>query len=110
MPTEADRIPQPDGAAEVTPILVLIAGISAIGGLLYGYDTGIISGALLQISDDFGIGSGMKQVVAAAILLGAVIGALTCSWLSERYGRRGTIVLVAAVFAVGALASAASPN
>ena len=83
--------------------IVGIALVAAISGLLYGYDTGIISGALLQISEEFGIGDGLKQVIAASILLGAVIGALTCSRLSERRGRRGTLLLVAALFVIGAL-------
>jgi sugar porter (SP) family MFS transporter len=105
----------PDGrrdaaTSRVTPLLVLTAGVAAVGGLLYGYDTGIISGALLQISKEFKIGSAMKQVVTASILLGAVVGALACSWLSARRGRRGTILIVAATFAVGALASALSPS
>jgi sugar porter (SP) family MFS transporter len=107
---DPDRAPQAAGAAGVTPLLVLIAGVSAIGGLLYGYDTGIIAGALLQISDEFQISSEMKSVVAASILAGAVIGALTCSWLSERRGRRGTILLVAVIFAVGAVCSALAPS
>jgi sugar porter (SP) family MFS transporter len=110
MPQDDDRIPQPQGAAEVTPFLVLIAAISAIGGLLYGYDTGIISGALLQITDDFGIESQWESVIAASILAGAVIGALICSWLSERFGRKATILLVATIFAVGALACAIAPD
>ncbi|MET7356669.1 hypothetical protein [Streptomyces mirabilis] len=56
--------------------MLMAAVVSAISGLLYGYDTGIISGGLLQISKEFHIGNDMKQVIAAAILLGAVIGAL----------------------------------
>jgi MFS family permease len=62
---------------------MLAAAVSAISGLLYGYDTGIISGALLQITDEFGIGNGMEHVIAASILAGAVIGALTCSRLDR---------------------------
>ncbi|QWZ08023.1 sugar porter family MFS transporter [Nocardioides panacis] len=80
-----------------------------MSGLLYGYDTGIISGALLQISKEFDTGNGMEQVIAASILLGAVIGALTCSLLSERLGRKRTILVVCAVFVAGTLASALAP-
>ncbi|MFB9315023.1 sugar porter family MFS transporter [Nocardioides plantarum] len=96
--------------AGVTGPMLAAALVSAVAGLLYGYDTGIISGALLQISDEFEIGSGMEQAIAAAILLGAVIGALSCSFLSERLGRRGTILVVCAVFVVGSLACSAAPN
>src|SRR4051795_409303 len=90
-----------DIAPGLTRLLLLAAVVSAISGLLYGYDTGIISGALLQIKKDFSIGSGMQQVIAASILLGAVIGALVCSRLSERRGRKGTIHLIAGVFVAG---------
>lgn len=83
---------------------------AGLTGVLYGYDTGIISGALLQIEDDFGIGDTMKQVVAASILLGAVIGALVCSRVSERRGRRGTILFIAVIFTVGAIACALAPD
>lgn len=97
-------------SARLTGAIVVVALVSAISGLLYGYDTGIISGALLQITDEFGIGDNMKSVIAAAILLGAVIGALTCSRLSESRGRRKTLLLVAVIFVVGALGAALAPN
>ncbi|MFC3688185.1 sugar porter family MFS transporter [Aquipuribacter hungaricus] len=99
-----------DDGGRLTGSVVVVALVSAISGLLYGYDTGIISGALLQITDDFGVGDGMQQVIAASILLGAVVGALTCSRLSETRGRRTTLVLVAVVFVVGALWAALAPN
>jgi MFS family permease len=97
-------------SAGFTVPLVLAAAVSAISALLYGYDTGIISGALLQISKDFPIGSGMKQVIAGSILFGAVLGALTCSRLSERRGRRWTILLIACVFVVGTLGCSLAPS
>ena len=96
--------------ARLTGLVWMAAGVSAISALLYGYDTGIISGALLQIRRQFHTSSGMEQVIAASILLGAVIGALTGSQLSERWGRRRTILLLACVFAVGALAASLSPT
>jgi sugar porter (SP) family MFS transporter len=97
-------------AVGVTPLLIAAAAVSAISGLLYGYDTGIISGALLQIDDDFSLSHAMEQIIAASILFGAVLGALTCSRLSERRGRHRTIVVLALVFAVGSAASALAPS
>src|SRR4051812_26783697 len=97
-------------AVAQSPLLLVAAMISAISGLLYGYDTGVISGALLRISDEFQIGSSMKQVIAGSILAGAVIGALTCSRLSGRYGRHRTILLICSVFVIGALACAVAPS
>ena len=99
-----------DAGDRLTPLLLAAAVVSAISALLYGYDTGIISGALLQIRKDFSTGSGMEQVIASSILLGAVVGALACSRLSERLGRRRTILLVAGVFVIGALAASVSPT
>ncbi|MGY1802443.1 sugar porter family MFS transporter [Blastococcus sp. SYSU D00922] len=99
-----------DDGGGLTGSVVVVALVSAISGLLYGYDTGIISGALLQISDEFGIGNGWEQVIAASILAGAVIGALVCSRLSERLGRRTTLLVVAGVFVLGSLGASLAPN
>lgn len=91
-------------------MMLMTAAVSGISGGLYGYDTGIISGALLEISGEFHIGSGMEQVIAAAILLGAVIGALACSVLSQHLGRHRTILLICAVFILGSLSSSLAPT
>ena len=90
--------------------LLFSTGVAAIAGFLYGYDTGIISGALLHIRQDFKLSHQMQEITASAILVGAVIGALACGWLFERIGRRRTLMLVAAVFAAGALASSIAPS
>ena len=94
----------------LTGLMLAAAIVSAVSGLLYGYDTGIISGALLQISDEFDIGNGMEQTIAAGILAGAVVGALTCSFLAERWGRHRTILFICSVFVVGSLLCAISPS
>jgi sugar porter (SP) family MFS transporter len=94
----------------LTGSVIVVALVSAVSGLLYGYDTGIISGALLQIGKDFDIGHIWEQVIAASILVGAVIGALTCSRLAERRGRHGTLLLIGIVFVVGSLAASLSPD
>ncbi|MGC2652661.1 MAG: sugar porter family MFS transporter [Mycobacterium sp.] len=95
---------------QLTGAVVIVALVPAISGTLYGYDTAIISGALLQITKDFHIGQNWKQVIAASILLGAVIGALVCSDLSHRRGRKYTLVMLAAVFVIGSLWCSLAPN
>lgn len=90
--------------------MLMAAVVSAISGLLYGYDTGVISGGLLQIAKEFHIGNTMKEVIAAAILLGAVVGSLACSLLSERVGRHRTILMICVVFVLGSLASSLAPT
>jgi len=106
----SDQESRATAPGQLTGLVVVVALVSAVSGMLYGYDTGIISGALLQITKDFGIGEGWKQVIAASILLGAVIGALSCSWLSERRGRKGTLLMLAVVFAIGSLWCALAPD
>jgi sugar porter (SP) family MFS transporter len=86
------------------------AAISAMGGLLFGYDTGIISGALLFIADDFALSDNLQQAVVGALLLGAVLGALGGGPLSDRLGRRRSILVAAVVFALGSVASALAPG
>ena len=98
------------GTPRVTGILVATAVVSAIAGFLYGYDTGIISGALLQIREEFDVGDGWQQVIAAGILVGAVIGALVGARLSERFGRKRTILVISAVFVIGTLSCSLAPT
>jgi len=82
----------------------------ALGGLLFGYDTGVISGAILFIKEDFGLSPFMQGAVVAALLLGAMLGAAFAGPMSDRLGRRRLIIVAAITFTVGALGAAAAPN
>jgi SP family sugar:H+ symporter-like MFS transporter len=82
----------------------------ALGGLLFGYDTGVISGAILFIKDDFGLSPFMQGAVVAALLLGAMVGAGLAGPLSDRMGRRRLIIVAAVTFTIGALGAALAPN
>ncbi|MDA3629008.1 sugar porter family MFS transporter [Saccharopolyspora oryzae] len=86
------------------------AAISALGGFLFGYDLGIISAALLYITPQFQMSEIGQQVVVAAMLAGAIVGALTGSPLTDRIGRKRTLLVLSAVAAVGAVACAAAPG
>ncbi|MCW3066012.1 MAG: sugar transporter, partial [Solirubrobacterales bacterium] len=82
----------------------------ALGGLLFGYDTGVISGALLFIPDDFKLTPFLQGAIVAALLLGAMIGAALAGRLSDRLGRRRLIIVAAVVFTAGALLAALAPS
>jgi sugar porter (SP) family MFS transporter len=87
------------------------AAITATGGLLFGYDTGVISGALLFITKDFApLSSFLQGVIVSVLLVGAVTGAIAGGPLSDRLGRRPVVLLAAIIFAVGAIAAALAPN
>jgi sugar porter (SP) family MFS transporter len=93
-----------------SPFLIFVVGVGAMAGFLYGYDTGIISGALLSIRDEFGLDHRMQEMTAASILVGAIGGALAGGWLTERVGRRRTVTILAIVYIVGAIASSLAPS
>src|SRR3979490_422257 len=82
----------------------------ALGGLLFGYDTGVISGALLFIPNDFKLTPFLQGAIVAALLLGAMIGAAGAGRLSDRLGRRNLIIIAAVVFTAGALLAALAPS
>jgi sugar porter (SP) family MFS transporter len=87
------------------------AAITALGGLLFGYDTGVVSGALLFIKKDFGgLSSFQQELVTSLLLVGAVIGALAAGRVSDWIGRRFTVLITAAVFIVGVLLAAFTPT
>jgi MFS transporter, SP family, sugar:H+ symporter len=82
----------------------------ALGGLLFGYDTGVISGALLFIPNTFKLTPFLEGAIVAALLLGAMIGAACAGRLSDRLGRRRLIIIAAIVFTGGALLAALAPT
>lgn len=88
----------------------IAAAIAALGGLLFGFDTGIISGALLFIREDLGLSSFLQSAVVSAILVGTIVGAGGTGPLADRYGRRTMTLVAAAVFIIGAISSGLAPN
>jgi MFS family permease len=85
-------------------------GIAALGGLLFGYDTGVISGAILFITKQFSLSSTMEEIVVSAVLVGAVVGASLGGALTDRFGRRGLIIVAGAIFIASSLGTALSPS
>ncbi|MFJ5222483.1 sugar porter family MFS transporter [Streptomyces sp. NPDC088400] len=92
-----------------------ITVIATFGGLLFGYDTGVISGALpfmARSPEEGGLGLSplTEGIVASSLVLGAAFGALFGGRLSDRYGRKRTILGLAVLFFVGALGTALAPG
>ncbi|WJE86932.1 sugar porter family MFS transporter [Staphylococcus casei] len=88
----------------------LIFFLGALGGLLYGYDMGVISGALLFIKDDIPLNSVTEGLVVASMLVGAIFGAGASGPLSDRLGRRRVVFIIAIIYIVGALILALAPS
>lgn len=88
----------------------MIASVAALGGLLFGYDTGVISGALLFIRNVMSLSPTMQGIVVAIVLAGAAIGAAAAGSLSDKVGRRRVIMGAALLFIVGAGLSAVASD
>ncbi|XP_065547664.1 solute carrier family 2, facilitated glucose transporter member 10 isoform X1 [Lathamus discolor] len=84
-------------------VLLLSATVSLLGGLIFGYELGIISGALLQLQIDFHLSCFKQEVVVSALLIGALLASLVGGILIDRYGRRRAILVSNLVLLVGSL-------
>ncbi|MGD9620830.1 MAG: sugar porter family MFS transporter [Mycolicibacterium sp.] len=81
---------------------VRIASVAALGGLLFGYDSAVINGAVSSIQEDFGIGNAELGFAVASALLGAAAGAMTAGRIADRIGRIAVMKIAAVLFLVSA--------
>ncbi|NHA44001.1 sugar porter family MFS transporter [Staphylococcus schleiferi] len=88
----------------------LIFFIGALGGLLYGYDMGVISGALLYLKNDIHLNPFTEGLVVSSMLVGAIFGSGFSGPLSEKLGRRRLVFIISIVFIIGALILASAPS
>lgn len=88
----------------------MIFFIGALGGLLYGYDMGVISGALLYLKDDIPLNAYTEGLVVSSMLVGAIVGAGLSGPLSEKLGRRRLVFMISIVFIISALILALAPT
>jgi sugar porter (SP) family MFS transporter len=91
--------------ASRNPFVLKISLLAALGGLLFGYDTGVISGALLYIKKDLHAGDLAQSWIVAGLLVGAVFGALAGGRLADLISRRWTLLISGIVYVVAALAA-----
>ena len=84
----------------------LLASVAALGGLLFGYDTAVIAGAIDYLETRFELSKFLKGWGVASVLVGCMIGAALAGTLSDRFGRKRMLLLSAVLFAVSAIGSA----
>ncbi|MGS0666469.1 glucose transporter GlcP [Staphylococcus arlettae] len=93
---------------KITKYLIFILG--ALGGLLYGYDNGVISGALLFIDNDIPLNSFTEGLVVSSMLIGAIIGSGASGPLADKLGRRRLVLFIAIIYIIGSITLFIAPN
>jgi sugar porter (SP) family MFS transporter len=88
----------------------MIYTFGALGAILWGYDTGVISGALLYIKEDFAVDAASQGFITASITIGGAIGAVLSALLVDSFGRKKLILVSAVVFIIGTIIAATSPD
>ncbi len=86
-----------------TSYSLFVSLIAAIGGLLYGYNTSVISGVLLFIAGDFQLSTFELELIVSMILVGALIGAFTGGWIADAFGRKKALFFSLFLFFIGIL-------
>ncbi len=94
------------GPGGSTAYLVSVCLVATLGGLLFGYDTAVISGAIGFLEEHFSLDAGEKGWAASSALVGCAVGVLLAGAMSDRFGRRNTLLLAAVLFLVSAVGTA----
>lgn len=91
-------------------LLTALACFSALGGFLFGYDTGVMSGAMLKVREHFQLGSVYVELIVSMTIAGAALAALAGGPLSDILGRKKALIIASLVFTVGAVVMSAAPH
>ena len=102
--------PVEPGSETLTGPLLVVLGVVVVAGLLFGYDQGVISGALDGIKRHFTLSSILVEVVTSWVTLGALGGSLLGGYLADHYGRRRAVLIAGLLFILGALLQALAPD
>ncbi len=90
--------------------LILLTVIAALGGFLFGYDTGVVSGAMLNIKKTFNLSATWQEVIVSVTIGAAAISAAVAGVLCDLIGRKPTLIIASVVFTVGAVVMGAAVN
>src|SRR6266852_3084502 len=90
--------------------LYLPAMVAAIGGLLFGFDTAVINGAIVFIKQQFGLSDSQTEIAASSLLLGCVVGASIAAFTSDRFGRKRVLLGAASLFTISSIGAALPRN
>lgn len=109
-PAHSDAGEHGPAPVRITGYVYMVGVIAALGGLLFGFDTGVISGAQGLLKKEFRLTSATQELAVSAVLIGTIIGAACGGKLADRLGRKFTLIIMAIIFAVGAILTAISTS
>src|ERR1044071_3343830 len=95
--------PEATAPHRITKWLVFVGAVVMLAGLLFGYDQGVIGGALHGIEQSFHPSTFVIEIITSWVTLGALFGALVAGVMAEKLGRRVTVIWAAVLFTIGAL-------
>src|SRR5580698_2183213 len=87
-----------------------IIAVILLAGALFGYDQGVISGALLGIQKAFDVGHVALEIVTSWVTLGAMFGSIGGGFVADHFGRKRALLVAASLFIIGALVQSFTPN
>ena len=90
--------------------LAMICAVASLGGLLFGFDTAVISGTVDMVTAQFELTDALTGWFTSSALIGCILGALIAGWLGDRFGRKPCLIVAALLFFISALGSAIPPN
>ena len=90
--------------------LVFLSVVAALGGFLFGYDTAVISGTIAKVTEQFGLDALQQGWYVGCALIGSIIGVLFAGILSDKFGRKSTMILSAILFSTSAIGCAVSTD
>src|SRR5690349_4927332 len=96
--------------SSMKPLVIRSAVVAAVGGLIFGFDTAVISGAEEQIQQAFGLSDAMLGFTVTTALIGTIIGALIAGKPADRYGRKKVLYVIGILYVIGAIGSALAPT
>lgn len=93
-----------------SPFVIQVTAIASLGGILFGYDLGVISGALPQLAATFDLSSSQQEVAVSILYLGGGVGAMVGGSICDLFGRKRAILMTDVIFLIGALILYAAPT
>lgn len=105
-----DQSALPDDDSDANGPVVRIAAVAALGGLLFGFDSAVINGAVSAIQSEFGVDDAVLGFAVASALLGAAAGAMTAGRIADRIGRIKVMKIAAALFFLSAVVTGFAPD